>query len=241
MKILKIVLLGALFSVAAIAGKFESNIEAMFKNEIGMEAKIVKSIEVDKGLMFVVAESKDSGMQMPIFASSGGKAIIAFSEKFFVESESVKAKIADEIDKVVANNQKAKSKEIKKLLKELPKESFLEIGSGDKEMLVISDPECPYCRQELANIEKRLEGRTIKMVMAPVHGKSAFIKSDLIYKNAKGKSDKQKIEILRKYFDPEYKLTSSEEKVNPTITEKNAEIVFGSGLISGVPFVMELD
>ncbi|MFP4332564.1 MAG: hypothetical protein ACLFQJ_04635, partial [Campylobacterales bacterium] len=191
MKFFKVVLLGALISVVAVAGKFESNIEAMFKDELGMEAKVLKSIEVDKGLMFVVAEAKDSGMQMPVFASSGGKAIIAFSEKFFTQSESMKQKISQEIESVVANNQQAKNKEVKKLLSDLPKDSFLEIGSGDKEILVISDPECPYCRQELANIEKRLDGTKMKMVLAPVHGKESFIKSELIYKNSKGKSDKE--------------------------------------------------
>nr|MCR4941932.1 thioredoxin domain-containing protein [Campylobacter sp.] len=66
--------------------------------------------------------------------------------------------------------------------------------------VVFSDPECPFCREELASIEKRLKNENIKMILISVHGESALAKSYLIYEEcAKAKSDSEKVKILRKY------------------------------------------
>lgn len=83
------------------------------------------------------------------------------------------------------------------------------IAMGDKNkpaMYVFSDPECPFCREQLEQIKDELKNYQINYILTPVHGKSAFEKSALIYKESKkAKSDDEKIAILKKYYDPNIK------------------------------------
>ncbi|EAL2574109.1 DsbA family protein [Campylobacter jejuni] len=83
------------------------------------------------------------------------------------------------------------------------------IALGDKNkpaIYVFSDPECPYCREHLAQIDDELKNYQVNYILTPVHGKSAFEKSALIYKEAKkAKNDKEKIAILNKYYDANIK------------------------------------
>lgn len=91
---------------------------------------------------------------------------------------------------------------------ELKKEKLV-ISLGDKNKplrYVFTDPECPYCRAHLAKIEEELKTHQLKLILTPVHARSAFEKSALIYKESKNaKTDKEKIAILRKYFDENIK------------------------------------
>ncbi|AXP08998.1 DsbA family protein [Campylobacter hepaticus] len=88
------------------------------------------------------------------------------------------------------------------------KESMI-VALGDKKkpaIYVFTDPECPYCRDHLARIEDDLKNYQVNYILTPIHGKSAFEKSALIYKETKkAKSDKEKIVILNKYYDPDIK------------------------------------
>ncbi|RQD67465.1 DsbA family protein [Campylobacter hepaticus] len=88
------------------------------------------------------------------------------------------------------------------------KESMI-VALGDKKkpaIYVFTDPECPYCRDHLARIEDDLKNYQVNYILTPIHGKSAFEKSALIYKETKkAKSDKEKIAILNKYYDPDIK------------------------------------
>ncbi len=79
------------------------------------------------------------------------------------------------------------------------------IALGDKNkpaIYVFSDPECPYCREHLAQIKDELKNYQVNYILTPVHGRSAFEKSALIYKESKkAKNDDEKIAILNKYYD----------------------------------------
>ncbi|EIS1949412.1 thioredoxin fold domain-containing protein [Campylobacter upsaliensis] len=107
--------------------------------------------------------------------------------------------------------------------KEAQKEKMI-ISLGDKNkpsIYVFSDPECPYCIEQLKNIEEELKTKQINLILTPVaHGKSAFEKSALIYKESKNaKTDAEKLAILRKYFDPTL-------KDYPKISEAETKAVF---------------
>lgn len=88
------------------------------------------------------------------------------------------------------------------------KESMV-ITMGDKSkpaIYVFSDPECPFCREHLAQIKDELKNYQVNYIITPVHGKSAFEKAALIYKETKkAKNDDEKIAILNKYYDPNIK------------------------------------
>jgi thiol:disulfide interchange protein DsbC len=104
--------------------------------------------------------------------------------------------------------------DLSKVYKNETKDNIISLGDAKKPALVIlSDPECPHCREELANIENRLETNSVKIILTSPREASALEKSALIYEeSAKAKTDKQKIAILRKYHDE-----------NATVTQKVSE------------------
>ena len=108
------------------------------------------------------------------------------------------------------------------------------MGSKNKPAIyVFSDPECPYCREHLAQIEDELKNYQVNYILTPVHGKSSFEKSALIYKESKNaKTDKEKIAILNKYFDPNIKnypeVSDSELKEVISLYEKYRSLGFSA-------------
>ena len=97
------------------------------------------------------------------------------------------------------------------------------IRMGDKNkpaIYVFSDPECPFCREHLKEIKDELKDYQVNYILTPVHGKSAFEKSALIYKETqKAKNDEEKIAILNKYYDENIKTL-------PKVSEKELAEAF---------------
>lgn len=120
--------------------------------------------------------------------------------------------------------------------------NIISIGNDkNKETLVVfSDPECPYCRSELGQIENRLKEVNIKLILTPVHDRTSLEKSYLIYQEAaNAKTDEEKIAILRKYFDENLK--TPETKVSDEAVAQMEELrrKYLSGGIKGVPYIVE--
>ena len=118
---------------------------------------------------------------------------------------------------------------------------IITLGESKKPKLyVFSDPECPFCRQHLADIEKELESYQINFVLTTVHGDSAFKKVAQIYTECKkAQSDSAKIAILRKYYAekaPIPKVTPKAYNEAVALYEKYAHI----GLRS-VPTFIEME
>ncbi len=120
------------------------------------------------------------------------------------------------------------------------KKNIVSLGNDPKKetLVVFSDPECPYCRQELQNIEERLKTNNIKMILTPVHERSSLEKSVLIYsETAKAKDDTAKIAIIRKYFDENVTYTQKISDAEVGRIEELKLKYFGAG-IKGVPFIV---
>jgi len=120
------------------------------------------------------------------------------------------------------------------------KKNIVSIGNDAKKetLVVFTDPECPYCRQELEKIEERLKTNNIKLIFTPVHDRSSLEKSVLIYnETAKAKTDADKIKIMKKYFDENVKY---DQKISDAEVKRIEDLklkYFGAG-IKGVPFMV---
>jgi len=120
------------------------------------------------------------------------------------------------------------------------KKNIVSIGNdANKETLVVfTDPECPYCRQELEQIEERLKTNNIKLIFTPVHDRSSLEKSVLIYnETAKAKSDADKIKIMKKYYDENVKY---DQKISDADIKRieDLKMKYFSAGIKGVPFMV---
>ncbi|MCH5336456.1 MAG: thioredoxin fold domain-containing protein [Campylobacter sp.] len=120
----------------------------------------------------------------------------------------LKAKTSYRQDYEIKKFQEARENFTKNAKAVVEKEEMV-IRMGDKNkpaIYVFSDPECPYCREHLKKIKEELKNYQVNYILTPVHGKSAFEKSALIYKETqKAKNDDEKIAILKKYYDEKIK------------------------------------
>lgn len=223
------------------SGELENGVQNLMKTKANMDIKVVKTVDINSGLKFVIAEDK-SGMQFPLLATSNGDTVTTFSREFITSNDALMQKISTNLQQMSDANQKQTDKQAQNLYKQIPANGVLKLDNGkSKTIVIVSDPECPYCRNELANLETKLKDANVYMIFAPVHGKSAFVKSDLIYqKAAKAKTNEEKIKIIKEYYNPNVKLTDKEMAMQPVITEKNADIIFKSGIVKGVPFIFDL-
>lgn len=231
----------ALCAVMAMAGELEMGVASLLKKKANIDVKVVKTLDVSGCLKFVVVQGAD-GTQFPVLATSNGDTVTAFSREFITTNENASKNINTALEAISSANKKITDKDAQKLLTMVPANGILKLDANkNKTIVVVSDPECPYCRKELETIDAKLKDANIYLIFAPVHGKSAFVKSELIYqKAAKAKTNDEKIKIIKEYFNPDVKLTPKEMEMKPAITEKNAEIVFGSGIVKGVPFSFEI-
>lgn len=132
-------------------------------------------------------------------------------------------------------------KKMSALYKKEDKKNIVSLGNDPKKetVVVFTDPECPYCRQELSKIEERLAINNVKLIFTPVHERTSLEKAILIYnETAKAKSDADKIKILKKYFDEN---VTYEQKISDAEIARIEELklkYFGAG-IKGVPFIVK--
>ncbi|MCX2683183.1 thioredoxin fold domain-containing protein [Campylobacter sp. MIT 21-1685] len=196
-----------------ISDFYSQSIKSVFPNakiSIGKRQKVG-----DTGFESVVVEIETEGQKQED---------ILFTKDSIITPEIIdlKAKISYRQEYEREKFQKARQNFTKNAKSEAQKESMV-IALGDKNkpaIYVFSDPECPYCRQHLANITEELKNYQVNYILTPVHGRSAFEKSALIYKESKkAKSDKEKIAILNKYYNPDI-------KNYPAISDDEVQAVF---------------
>lgn len=134
------------------------------------------------------------------------------------------------------------AKSLGKLIKTMPKNSIISIGNDkNKETkYLFTDPDCPYCRQDLELIENKLKNSNLKIILSPVssHGIAAIKKSIAILNETKNlNDDTSKIKILRNYFSSDAKIPQniSDKKVD----EYKAQVdkIFDTGAVRGVPAI----
>ncbi len=225
-------ILVTLLATSTLFSATNQEIIAHFKSRIPVPNIIVKVTSrknVSKGLDYVTLFITDGkGVQNASIFTQG--------EYIFPDVIDIKSGLSlkDKIKKDATN------KNIAKIYKKEDPKNIISLGNdANKETMVIfSDPECPFCKKDLANIEKTLKKYNIKIILTPVHEKSALEKSYLIYRDIKSaKNDAQKIKVIRKYFNSDLDEKVSDKNINKIdILRKK---YFDAG-INGTPYkVME--
>ncbi|CAE10769.1 protein disulfide-isomerase [Wolinella succinogenes] len=246
--LLKVALASSLVASLALAKSFEENLEALVQTKTGMPIKVVKSYELEgfKEMKFVSVESATSGQRFPLFASLDGNNIIGFSNLFFTQNAKNDEIVQNAIKEIQNFNETAKGKKLNEIFKSIPENRYVNLKSTGnnvkKTLVVVTDPECPYCRNEMKTIEEKLKDHHIKIILAPVGARTAFVKSQIAMDKIKeAKSDKEKISILREVYADSYKIPENLRNQPTKLIDENAEKIYSSGLIRGVPFVFEME
>lgn len=225
------------------AQSVNENIQNVLKEISGFDTKV---ISVDKlksvnGVSVAILEDA-SEQRFPIFVSNDGKSVWALSQFFKFSDESDNELIMKKISELEGVNDSLKNTKIDDMLKSLPREGFVNINAKiktDKLLTIVTDPDCPYCRKDLEQFKNHLQNANVRVVFAPVHDQRAFVKSQLIINETKSMTDSDKIiAVFEKYYK-DIPLTDEQMKLDTTVVERTTNVIFGSGLIRGVPYVHE--
>ena len=209
--------------------------------------KNAQLISIDKlnslnGINLLIVRSGDK--KEAFLASDDGKSLVAVTEgpKFADAADAALFKMRTQILK------DARDAAALELLKSIDPARFAYIESFDKNnpyvTYIVGDPECPYCAEEMKRITKYLRNSNVKLIFAPVHGKSAFIKSALILKQLKALSpsdQKGAIDVIEKYYNKDVQVSDADvSKAELDAVYADTKTLFSKGVIKSVPYVIKV-
>lgn len=233
----------AVFALGANANEAE-----FVKNlKQSLNDKNAQLISIDKlnslnGLNLLIVRSGDK--KEAFLASDDGKSLVAVTEE---------PKLADAADAALFKMRTQILKDARdaaaiELLKSIDPARFAYIESFDKNnpyvTYIVGDPECPYCAEEMKRITKHLRNSNVKLIFAPVHGKSAFIKSALVLKHLKALSpsdQKGAIDVIEKYYNKDAQVSDADvSKAELDAVYADTKTLFSKGVIKSVPYVIKV-
>lgn len=236
-----------LAACAAFALGANANEAEFVKNlKQSLNDKNAQLISIDKlnslnGLNLLIVRSGDKNEAF--LASDDAKSLVAVTEE---------PKLADAADAALFKMRTQILKDARDaaalgLLKSINPARFAYIESFDKNnpyvTYIVGDPECPYCAEEMKRITKYLRNSNVKLIFAPVHGKSAFIKSALILKQLKALSpsdQKGAIDVIEKYYDKDMQVNDADvSKAELDAVYADTKTLFSKGVIKSVPYVIK--
>ena len=209
--------------------------------------KNAQLISIDKlnslnGLNLLIVRSGEK--KEAFLASDDGKSLVAVTEE---------PKLADAADAALFKMRTQILKDARdaaalELLKSIDPARFAYIESFDKNnpymTYIVGDPECPYCAEEMKRITKYLRNSNVKLIFAPVHGKSAFIKSALVLKQLKALSpsdQKGAIDVIEKYYNKDAQVNDADvSKAELDAVYADTKTLFSKGVIKSVPYVIKV-
>jgi len=206
----------------------DAQIENYFKTQIPVptvKVTVTSRIEIAdiKGMDYVSLTLSDGNRVQKVSVFTRGDLI--FPDVISINGGSIK----DKLDK-----QKL-IKELSNIYKQEDKANIIVLGNDPKKETLVkfTDPECPFCRKEVAQIEEKLKNYNLKYIFTPVHDRSSLEKSILIYKQtSKAKTLADKIKILKKYYNGDVDQKVTDQEV--ARVEKTRKKYFAAGL-KGVP------
>ena len=209
--------------------------------------KNAQLISIDKlnslnGLNLLIVRSGDK--KEAFLASDDAKSLVVVTEE---------PKLADAADAALFKMRTQILKDARdtaalELLKSIDPARFAYIESFDKNnpymTYIVGDPECPYCVEEMKRITKHLRNSNVKLIFAPVHGKSAFIKSALVLKHLKALSpsdQKGAIDVIEKYYNKDAQVSDTDvSKAELDAVYADTKTLFSKGVIKSVPYVIKV-
>jgi len=227
----KLILSISILSTSVFAAT-DAQIISYFQSQIPVptvKVNVISRISIAdiKGMEYISISLSDGSRTQKVSVFTKGDLI--FPDVIDVKSGSIKNKLD-------------KQKLIKKLAdiyKKEDKANIVILGNDPKKETLVkfTDPECPFCRKEVAQLEEKLKKYNLKYIFTPVHDRSSLEKSSIIYKQtSNAKTLEEKIKIIKKYYNGDVDTKVSDAEVAGI--EKVRKKYFAAGL-KGVPFYVE--
>lgn len=233
-------------SLNLFAASFEENLVKVL-SQTGHNVKIIASKPLvgmnDMRIVNVEFSNATGAQRTPFLATADGNGAVIFSALFFsankTQNDAIIESVLSDID---AFNQSQKNEQLNALFKSLPSNRFVEIPATKSGVtqttIIVSSPDCPYCREELAKLDERLLTSNVKMIIVPLNAPESYTRAQILVNELqKAPTAARKIEILKKIYAQNYQIPANQKKIDTTFVAQNANLVFSSGLIRSVPFV----
>lgn len=227
------------------AQQANKNLEDAIKSTTGFNVKVVNMTKLKSLSDVYVAILQDEQKQaFPLFTTKDGKSFWALTQFYKFSNEEDNNLIISKIAEIEKINNAPKNEAIEEMLNSFSKEDFVMLSSKtktDKLLTIVTDPDCPYCKEELKRLKSHLDTSNVRLVFAVVHDKKAFVKAQLILnetKNIDAKDTDKIIAVVEKYYK-NINLTDKQMKTDIKNVEKTTNSLFSSGLIRGVPYIHE--
>lgn len=245
-KILSYCLLTLACSTQLFAASFEENLTKVL-SQTGHKVKIIASKTLvgmnDMRIVNVEFSNATGAQRTPFLATADGKGAVIFNALFFSANKEQNDPIIESmLSEIDTFNQSKKNAQLNALFESFPAERFVEIPAKKSGVtqttIIVSSPDCPYCREELANLDKRLLTSNVKMIIVPLNGQESYVRAQILVNELqKADTTAHKIEILKKIYAANYQIPEKQKKIDTSFVAQNAEMVFKSGLIRSVPYI----
>lgn len=153
-----------------------------------------------------IASIEVGGNQIPLFVSDDGETIFGVPEIFF----SANNKILEETRQAVADTQnhntRGKQQRIVDMFKDKKSLTVNLLSTGkktNKVTYIVSDPNCPYCKDEMQRIDEVLSNSNVLLIFVGIiGGTNSMSKSSYIIETAQRLSQQKKsfYLILRRFI-----------------------------------------
>lgn len=238
----KILFCMAIMANLSIANSnFDDNFKKTIKEVADINIEVYSKKELKSFPSYFVIGKTSGGDIFPVIANKDGKYFIGMSNVLHLNEEDSNT-IKQELNKAKMEQEKKGRAVLDKLFSSFKESDYVLLEGNSKNLptqIVVSDPDCPYCRKHLEEIEETLKTANVKFIFAPVHERASFVKSQLIMNETKKlKSTKEKLEVFRKYYK-DIKLSKKELDTNTSQVDRNTRKIFDSGAVRGVPFIYE--
>ncbi|RDU53351.1 hypothetical protein CQA49_06805 [Helicobacter sp. MIT 00-7814] len=238
MKKIGLILLAGLCSFVFADKVSQAKLEKLLVAKTGQNIKVVKETPIKEmeGLNLVTLES--GGQQMLFFADKKGETLIGTDSTLLTGNDKFLLALQKELQDVQMFNNKSVSDKVIYGLKEnkYPVISLKSKKKTNKTLYIVSDPNCPYCKDELAQINQRLEDYNVKMIVVGILHPTSLSKATDIYNELnKLKSNEEKIAALSRIYAPSYNSYTEPSQQANGITQ----LIRESGITS-VPYKFEV-
>ena len=240
MKKLLIVFMTFAFLGSLYAGGKEDLLN-LLQQQSGRKLSIV-SFEPLKasGLSLMVVQDSTNGYRTAILTENKSQTIIV-AGLFFSQNNDDRVKVSKTLQDVESYNFKIQNATaLNKLFESIPSDYAIKLeGKGSKTTYIISDPMCPYCQDELNDIDSRLqEGNVIMIVVAFLGQESLNKTAEIVSKIQTITTTKDKIALLKNVYSRAHKAEVAPQASIQRVKDITADIQ-KTHLIESVPFIYE--
>lgn len=223
-----------------------SKITDMIQKQTGQATKILKEqpLTQDSNLKLLTLKDNESGYKVLAITNKQESLFLPITQAFFTSNDKDRELVAQEFQSTTNYNMTFKTQAaVKKEIAKLPKDYIINLkGKTNKKVFyIVSDPMCPHCQEELKHLDEKLAQGDVKMIPVGWMGADSANKVAELYAKIKtAKTDSEKIELLKKIYDKDYKAPTANQKQLADIQEVVRSLM-GKDKVEGTPYIIEED